>query len=213
MLFKDRTTCAAPRVLLYRVGLFAEPNTPRIWTIPNHVAISVVKYTCFRYSVPPTLGLGTKWLTWLPVASTAYAYGRWGDDYDGDGPSYGDAGYVPGSGDSNGFGDQFGNGIGLEYGTASRYRVIHGTLAALAFVGIFPVGAILIRVIPGRLSYLVHGLVQLLAFIVYICGAALGIYLVKTIRIPPNGQSLVSSNYYISYSTSRNVILGRMAYM
>ncbi|KAH8195547.1 hypothetical protein TruAng_010284 [Truncatella angustata] len=122
----------------------------------------------------------------------ASAQGRWGDDYDGDGPNYGEYSGFYGGGSDDGFGRQFGDGADIDPATAASYRLIHGTLAALAFVGIFPVGAILMRVVPGRFVYLVHGITQLVAYVVYICGAALGIYLVRMVRIPPNGRSLLS---------------------
>ncbi|KAM0806843.1 hypothetical protein AB5N19_07180 [Seiridium cardinale] len=131
-------------------------------------------------------------LALLASGSAVYAQGQWGDDYDGDGPGYV---YYYGYGSQGGddaFGDGFGSGIGIDVDTASNYRTIHGVLAALAFVGLFPIGAILMRVVPGRLSWIVHGIVQLIAYVIYIAGAALGIYLVRMVRIPPNGRSLLS---------------------
>lgn len=124
-------------------------------------------------------------------ATATQARGQWGDDYDGGGPGWGY--YYGGSGsDDDGFGSSFGNGIGIDYAAASRYRTAHGALAALAFVGLFPIGAIVMRLVPGRLTWLVHGIFQLVAYAVFISAAALGIYLVRMVRIPPDGRSLVS---------------------
>ncbi|KAF2995751.1 hypothetical protein E8E14_003201 [Neopestalotiopsis sp. 37M] len=116
---------------------------------------------------------------------------KWGDDYDGGGPGWGY--YYGGSGnDDDGFGSGFGSGIGIDYAAATRYRTAHGALAALAFVGLFPIGAIVMRLVPGRLTWLVHGIFQLVAYAVFISAAALGIYLVRMVRIPPDGRSLLS---------------------
>lgn len=70
-------------------------------------------------------------------------------------------------------------------------RQIHGILAAIAFVGLFPIGAILMRVIPGRFTWIVHGVFQTLAYGLYVAAAALGIRLVRLVRIPPDGASMV----------------------
>ncbi|ETS86828.1 hypothetical protein PFICI_00656 [Pestalotiopsis fici W106-1] len=127
----------------------------------------------------------------LASATTAHARGQWGDDYDGGGPGWGY--YYGGSGnDDDGFGSGFGSGIGIDYAKATRYRTAHGALAALAFVGLFPIGAIIMRLVPGRLTWLVHGIFQLIAYAVFISAAALGIYLVRMVRIPPDGRSLLS---------------------
>ncbi|KAK6205949.1 hypothetical protein LQW54_008011 [Pestalotiopsis sp. IQ-011] len=127
----------------------------------------------------------------LVSATATQARGQWGDDYDGGGPGWGY--YYGGSGsDDDGFGSSFGNGIGIDYAAATRYRTAHGALAALAFVGLFPIGAIVMRLVPGRLTWLVHGIFQLVAYAVFISAAALGIYLVRMVRIPPDGRSLLS---------------------
>ncbi len=73
-----------------------------------------------------------------------------------------------------------------------RARAIHGILAAVAMVLLFPIGSILIRVIPGRLSLWAHALAQIIAFTVYIAAVGLGIYLVREVRIPASaGGDLV----------------------
>lgn len=135
------------------------------------------------------------------IAMAAQARGQWGDDYDGGGPGWGY--YYGGSGnDDDGFGSGFGSGIGIDYAAATRYRTAHGALAALAFVGLFPIGAIVMRMVPGRLTWLVHGIFQLVAYAVFISAAALGIYLVRMVRIPPDGRSLVSYEPRMSFALS-----------
>ncbi|KAK4671878.1 hypothetical protein QC764_609540 [Podospora pseudoanserina] len=80
---------------------------------------------------------------------------------------------------------------------AMNYRTIHGILASLAMVVLFPIGSILLRVLPGKWGFWVHVIFQVLATIIYISGAALGIYLVNMIRIPSGSLlSNTSTNYH-----------------
>jgi hypothetical protein len=81
----------------------------------------------------------------------------------------------------------------FDYSRAMQLRQIHGVLAAIAFVGLFPMGSILLRVVPGRLAWIVHAAIQMLGYVVYIAAAALGLYLVSMIRIAQNGESMVRS--------------------
>lgn len=91
-----------------------------------------------------------------------------------------------------------GGGPGFDIAAAMHYRYIHGILAAVAMVILFPVGSILLRVLPGRLGVWVHAVFQVLAMCVYIAAAALGIYLVRTVQIPGVGSLLSRSatNYH-----------------
>lgn len=57
----------------------------------------------------------------------------------------------------------------------------------MAFVILFPIGSILMRVIPGRFAVWVHAVFQVLAWGVYVAAAALGIYLVRVVQIPGGG--------------------------
>lgn len=61
--------------------------------------------------------------------------------------------------------------------TQNRYARTHGTLASLAFVAIFPLGAILVRL--ARFSGLawIHGGLQLFGYVLFIAAAGLGIYM------------------------------------
>ncbi len=77
--------------------------------------------------------------------------------------------------------------------TATRYRTIHGILAALAFVVLFPVGSIFMRLIPGRAAVWFHALTQMIAFILFIAAVALGIQLIRIVQIPFGGGNLVSA--------------------
>jgi hypothetical protein len=57
------------------------------------------------------------------------------------------------------------------------FSIAHGVLASLAFVILFPAGSILIRLASFRGLWLVHGLFQIFAFVVYIAAFALGVWM------------------------------------
>lgn len=114
----------------------------------------------------------------LATAHTASAQfsNRWG------GGNFG--GYGPG-GNSNNYGGPYGSGRGgpSQSFIDSRQKILiaHGVLAALAFVLFFPVGSILIRLGSFRGVWLVHGIFQLFAYIVYIVAFGLGVWMVNNI--------------------------------
>ncbi|KAI0445748.1 hypothetical protein F4803DRAFT_506291 [Xylaria telfairii] len=109
------------------------------------------------------------------------------------GGSYGGGSYGGYSG--NGFGgyggspSSFGPGLdglndSLEYQSLLSYRVAHGALAALAFGFLFPLGAILLRTVPGAGAFPSHWVIQMIAWVLYIIAAGLGLYLLSIVRIP-----------------------------
>lgn len=61
--------------------------------------------------------------------------------------------------------------------------VAHATLATLAFGLIFPSGGILIRLASFPRLWLAHGLVQLLAYLLYLAAFALGLYMASHARM------------------------------
>ncbi|KAI1352362.1 hypothetical protein F5Y01DRAFT_304013 [Xylaria sp. FL0043] len=94
-------------------------------------------------------------------------------------------------GDDGGFSPSLGSGLGFPYNENGLsiegildFPVIHGALATLAFGFLFPLGAILMRVIPGKSALYTHGFIQILAYTTYIAGAGLGLYLASSIQIP-----------------------------
>ena len=118
--------------------------------------------------------------------------------------AHGQFGHEPESaiGTGGGGGGGGGNGLhgfrgapGFDVATAIHYRTIHGILAATSIAVLFPVGGILMRVLPGRLAIWVHAIFQILATCVFIVAAGLGIYLVKNVVIQRGGttSTLVSS--------------------
>ncbi|KAL1891047.1 hypothetical protein Sste5346_007870 [Sporothrix stenoceras] len=118
-------------------------------------------------------------------------YGPFGSNgpFGGSGNGGNSNGGIAGGRNGNGFPGLF--GISLQ--DAIHYRTIHGILASLSIVVLFPVGSILMRVVPGRFAIWAHGIFQMMAFLLYVAAAALGIYLVKMVRIPFTGGSLLSN--------------------
>ncbi|KAK4222961.1 hypothetical protein QBC38DRAFT_518047 [Podospora fimiseda] len=88
---------------------------------------------------------------------------------------------------------------GFDVASASHYRYVHGILAALAMVLLFPIGSILLRVLPGKIGLYAHAVFQCLALCIYIAAVGLGIYLVSVVRIPGRSVTLLSNpniNYH-----------------
>lgn len=57
---------------------------------------------------------------------------------------------------------------------------------------LFPMGAILLRLVPGRWSFRLHWVVQMLAWVLYIAAAALGLVLIGRVRFPGEDWGFVS---------------------
>jgi hypothetical protein len=89
------------------------------------------------------------------------------------------------SGNSNNGFSSFANG---QFGGAfangqNTILIAHGVLAALAFVIFFPMGAILIRLASFRGLWLVHGLFQIFAYLVYTAAFGIGVYIVTSVPV------------------------------
>ncbi|KAJ4300103.1 hypothetical protein N0V88_002772 [Collariella sp. IMI 366227] len=80
---------------------------------------------------------------------------------------------------------------------ALNYRRIHGILAALAFLVLFPVGGVIVRIVPARFAALVHGIFQGVALCVWLVAAGLGIMVVNKVKITGGGLlQHPSTNYH-----------------
>ncbi|ROW07461.1 hypothetical protein VPNG_07131 [Cytospora leucostoma] len=99
-------------------------------------------------------------------------------------------------------------GQSLSSGSGRRTLLIHGILACLAFVILFPLGAILLRLIPGRWSFHAHWVVQMLALVLYIAAFALGVAMVRGIRLPGGGGGFLSNP-----STNYHPIIGIIVFI
>jgi hypothetical protein len=65
---------------------------------------------------------------------------------------------------------------------AAQARTAHAVLASLAFIIFFPMGAISVRILPGNLALMLHGLFQLFAYTLYIVATGLGIWIAVTVK-------------------------------
>lgn len=90
----------------------------------------------------------------------------------------------PSSGSGSGSPSPSGNPSfpGFNINKLDTIRLAHGVMASLAFVIFFPVGAISIRIIPGRFALIVHMAFQMLAYALFICVLSLGIWMVTQIK-------------------------------
>ncbi|KAI5858269.1 hypothetical protein GGS23DRAFT_332247 [Durotheca rogersii] len=146
----------------------------------------------------PRSALGLLLLAFLAnPPARVHAWGPWSTDDDDSGatswdPSNGNSGGPYGGND--GSSSPFGGGsaaAGSDLELAMQYRRAHGALAFVAFVALFPVGACIMRMVPGRHTWLWHACTQILATITYIAAAALGLTLVATVKLPPDERSLL----------------------
>ncbi|TID20742.1 integral membrane protein [Venturia nashicola] len=85
-------------------------------------------------------------------------------------------------GDGNGGFNSISSFLGFDINKAEAIRLAHGVIACLAWVIFFPLGAIFIRILPGRLALVMHALFQLFAYILYIIAFALGCWMASHIR-------------------------------
>jgi hypothetical protein len=74
--------------------------------------------------------------------------------------------------------------------TFSRVELTHGVMATMAFAAFFPLGAIAIRTIPGRLALGVHLFLQVLGYAFFIAAFGMGIWMAHTLE--PIGADFVS---------------------
>jgi hypothetical protein len=70
----------------------------------------------------------------------------------------------------------------INFHKATLARTAHAALACAAMVFFFPVGSILVRVLPGRLALVGHVVCQIFGYIVFLAAVALGIYVAQEVR-------------------------------
>ena len=103
-------------------------------------------------------------------------------DDDDDGSGGGTDSFRDDSGDGSREGGRFGaqRGLSIDFEKANSIRNIHGILAAVLFVGVFPLGAILMRV--AKRHVWLHAGVQVVALGAYVAAAGMGIWLALYIQ-------------------------------
>src|ERR1700761_527477 len=70
----------------------------------------------------------------------------------------------------------------IPWNEAAQARIAHAVLASLAFVIFFPMGAISVAILPGKLALIVHVLFQLFGYILFIVATGLGIWIAVTVK-------------------------------
>ncbi|KAF2490172.1 hypothetical protein BU16DRAFT_596089 [Lophium mytilinum] len=118
----------------------------------------------------------------LLLTSTTNAYGDYGA---GGGYSNNGGGYNPSS-----YNSSF-----LTSGT--KILTAHAVLAAVAFVILFPTGGILIRVASFPGLWLIHGLFQIFAYVVYIAAFGLGIYLAQNLHMMDQTHAIIGMVLFV----------------
>ena len=65
----------------------------------------------------------------------------------------------------------------------SQETITHGVLSSLAWILLFPLGSILLRLIRGKLAWKVHAAIQVIGFIIFAAGVGTGIHLSRQISV------------------------------
>jgi len=73
----------------------------------------------------------------------------------------------------------------------------HATLASLAFVGLFPIGGILIRIANFTGLVWVHAAVQALAYLIYIAAFGIGVYMATNMNYITNAHPIIGIVLFI----------------
>jgi hypothetical protein len=71
----------------------------------------------------------------------------------------------------------------INFDTAAQARIAHAALASAAFVFFFPVGGILVRILPGRLAAIGHFLFQLFGYLLFLAATGLGIWIALDVKL------------------------------
>lgn len=142
---------------------------------------------------PPSARLFPAGSQLLRAVAATPVQGQYRGPPPGHGPPDGVSG--PGSASNGDIGRPDGalrDGVAFDVNKATHYRTIHGILAATAFVILFPVGAMTMRLVPGRSALWLHAITQVGAYIFFTVAVCHGAWLVHEVRIPAAGGSLVS---------------------
>jgi hypothetical protein len=65
---------------------------------------------------------------------------------------------------------------------ARKMRLVHGVISSIAFMLLFPMGAIIVNLGPGMCGVFSHVGLQILGWLFYLIGAAAGLWMVSAIR-------------------------------
>jgi hypothetical protein len=103
----------------------------------------------------------------------------------GPGGRYGPGGGGGGDGDYNdgSFGGRGGFNFQDFMSQSQKVLIAHGVLASLAFVLLFPIGSIIIRLGSFRGLWIAHGLFQIFAYLIYIVAFGIGVWMINNIPV------------------------------
>ncbi|KAK4033911.1 hypothetical protein C8A01DRAFT_49577 [Parachaetomium inaequale] len=120
----------------------------------------------------------------LAGAVQAQQFGGFNGNGDPSGSASGSGSGSGPSGSSGSPGSGFSSfGANANLAAAARTRATHGILAAVTMVVLFPLGAIMVRVLPaGRIALWTHGLIQMAAVCALVAAAALGVEIVMEVN-------------------------------
>lgn len=141
-------------------------------------------------------------LTGTTATLTAAQYGPPGGSNGGNPFSSGGVDNNPfsnggGNGDGNNSPFGFGNFRDQVFTRYNGMVTAHAIMAAVAFGFIFPTGGILIRVFSFPRLWLAHGLVQLIAYFLYIAAFALGLYMATHARMMNQAHPIIGIVVFI----------------
>lgn len=79
-----------------------------------------------------------------------------------------------------------------------KILIAHAVLSSVAFVALFPIGSIMIRLSSYRHAWLLHGLFQLFAYAVYIAGMGLRIYMASNLRMLSEAHAKIGIALFVA---------------
>lgn len=102
----------------------------------------------------------------------SYTYGGYGSS----GGGYGSSG--------SGYGGTYSSPFSSAeaYGQFTSLRAAHGVLASIALALLFPVGAIIIRLLPSKWAVAIHAAFQATAYLLFTVAFGIGIYIARSVN-------------------------------
>lgn len=172
------TSCVSTTVVASTTSSLASPSgsgCPTAWPssyATNWPSLASEYSSCFASGHPtwPTTAPYVKYVKYVKRDTTACV------DESGNSGS-GSSSSSSGSSSSHGDFSAADAPFGGDYKKANSIMIAHGVMAALAFVILFPVGGIMIRLLSFPGLVWVHAVFQAVAYLVYIIAFGLGIYL------------------------------------
>ncbi|PSR79543.1 hypothetical protein BD289DRAFT_93294 [Coniella lustricola] len=145
--------------------------------------------------------------TWLILAILALVDPAFAQFGSGNGDYAGYGGFNDGDGDGDGgfFGS---SSAASNIYKAEGQRAIHGILAAVAFVILFPLGAVSMTTLSGRYAFRIHVMTQVIASLLFLVAAVFGFIIVRGVNIPgADGRQSLLTNSYANYHPILGILI------